>query len=164
MYTWCCPIIVDTLCCEMTIASWCCAVSFSDHCQLVLWDDHCQLVLCRQVAGLAAGMVSVLLGLVYLSVSLTRPFSFTWGPDSPMTESALPLAGQLVLSLLAPVAFALGVDQVNDHAAADRFSHSYPLISRTCATLLWWGTADAEISTDEAGIWSWNYDVTDVRR
>ena len=109
-------------------------------------------LLCRQVAGLAAGIVSVLLGLVYLSVSLTRPFSFTWGPGSPMTESALPFAGQLVLGLLAPVAFALGVDQVNDHAAAHRFSHSYPLISRTCATLLGWGTANAEINTDEAGI------------
>ena len=61
---------------------------------------------------MVASIVSVLLGLVYLSVSLTRPASFIWGPDSPMTESAVPFAAQLVLSLLAPVAFALGLDQV----------------------------------------------------
>ncbi|XP_076464001.1 cholesterol transporter ABCA5-like isoform X2 [Babylonia areolata] len=80
-----------------------------------------------QVGGAVSGVLTVLLGLLYLAVSLTRPntpLSLPPEPPSPpssspppsMTTSSVPFPAQVILSLCSPVALALGLDQaIYDH-------------------------------------------------
>ena len=65
------------------------------------------------MAGIVTIVTSILLGLLYLAVSLTRPFTFTSDPKGHEAHSALPTGVQVLFSLLAPLDFSLGLDKVN---------------------------------------------------
>ena len=61
-----------------------------------------------ETAGAVGSFMTMLFSLAYLGVALTR--SNHTGPEGPV--SRVPVFAQWLLSLLSPVAFALGMDQV----------------------------------------------------
>jgi len=60
-----------------------------------------------ELAGNVVSMLVLLLGMLYMAVAFSRDFSHREGP-----VSAVPSWVQWLLSLLSPVAFTLGIDQV----------------------------------------------------
>lgn len=64
-----------------------------------------------KIAGALTAVLTILLGLLYLAVSLTRSFTFTSNPGSHAAYSKLPFGVQLFFSFFSPVAFALGLDR-----------------------------------------------------
>jgi formate-dependent nitrite reductase membrane component NrfD len=62
---------------------------------------------------MVTAIITVLLGVLYLIIALTRPFTFTWKPASHVARSAVPFGLQVFFSFFSPVAFALGLDNVS---------------------------------------------------
>ncbi|KAL8619566.1 hypothetical protein ACOMHN_019622 [Nucella lapillus] len=99
-----------------------------------------------QVGGLVTSVLTVLLGLLYLAVCLTRPptplslSSSSSTTVSSMTQSAVPFPVQVVLALFSPVALALGMDQaIFDHeenVASHIISGQFPLLAAVLMLLV----------------------------
>lgn len=69
------------------------------------------LCVCVQVAGAVTSFLTVLFSMLYLPIVFSRKNTImSRGHYSAV--SAIPLSGQVILSLFSPVAFALGLDQV----------------------------------------------------
>ncbi|XP_070180106.1 cholesterol transporter ABCA5-like isoform X2 [Littorina saxatilis] len=87
---------------------------------------------CARIGGLVASLVSILFGLLYLAVALTRPMSFTFD-EGQMTSSALPFGAEIFLSLFSPLGFALGLDRLalQEEEDADKSSTAgqFPLLA-----------------------------------
>ncbi|XP_076441754.1 cholesterol transporter ABCA5-like [Babylonia areolata] len=88
-----------------------------------------------KLAGCACSVLSILLGMLHMCVSLTRPSKWSSSTNSgdPMTQSSVPFGGQLVFSFLSPTAFALGIDRLvfdnEENVRADILSGQFPLLA-----------------------------------
>ncbi|KAL8620006.1 hypothetical protein ACOMHN_015288 [Nucella lapillus] len=88
-----------------------------------------------KIAGCTSSVTCVLLGVLYLCISLTRPSTWTSAPhsDDDMTPSIVPFGGQIIFSFLSPTALALGVDRLvfdaEDHVHTDLLGGQFPLLA-----------------------------------